>query len=157
MGSTVAANEDGLIFTTNDNDKNVEKFSNAGIASVYGAIKDTGQITLIGFPIAGTHYNAGFGHDIDISDSGEIVIASGNNLGKKAGSIQVHLFNMGEFDMYGKELTELEVGTCDWFGAGPSVTIAARQLRMAVGYECIMSNGISRSTVRVFDFFAVEE
>ncbi|KAI2507545.1 hypothetical protein MHU86_6838 [Fragilaria crotonensis] len=156
MGSTVAANEDGLIFTTNDNDKNVEKFSNAGIASVYGAIEDTGQITLIGFPIAGTHYNAGFGHDLDISDSGEIVIASGNNIGKKAGSIQVHLFNMGQFEMYGKELTKLEVGTCDWFGAGPSVTIAARQLRMAVGYECIMSNGISRSTVRLFDFFAVE-
>lgn len=156
LGRTVVANEDGMILATNDRDKIVEEFSNSGIVSVYGIDIDSGLITLIGFPVAGTHYNAGFGHDLDLSYTGEIMIASGTNVGKKAGSIQVHTFNMKKFEMFGKELTELEVGTCEWFGAGPSVTIAARQLRMAAGYECIMANGISRSTVRVFDFFAVE-
>ena len=156
VGTTVATNAKGLIIVTNDRDKNVEKYSNAGVAMVYGVDLATSLVGMIGYPIPGTHYNAGFGYDIDVADSGEIIIASGTNNGKKAGSVRVFLFDGSEYLSYGQELMELELGSCEWFGSGPSVTVAARQLRMAVGYECIMSNGISQSAVRVFDIFAVE-
>jgi hypothetical protein len=47
-----------------------------------------------------------------------------------------------------------EIGTCQWLGKGPSVTIAARQLRIAVGYECVMSHGFSRAEIQVYDLLA---
>ena len=156
LGTTVATNADGLIVVTNDQDAKLEQHTNSGIAAVYGIDPVASEVNTIGFPIFGTHTNAGFGHDIDVANSGEVVIASGRNIGRKAGSARVFLLDMSEYQPFGQELMELEVGTCTWYGAGPSVTVAARQLRMAIGYECIMVNGVSRSVVRVFDYFAVE-
>ena len=79
---------------------------------------------------------------------------SGRNSGQKAGSARVLLLDMSEYQPFGQERSmELEVGTCTWYGAGPSVTGAARQLRVAIGYKGIMVNGVTRSAARVFDYF----
>ena len=46
------------------------------------------------------------------------------------------------------------MGTCTWYGAGPSVTGAARRLLVAIGYKGrIMVNGVTRSAASVFDYF----
>ena len=157
LGTTVVTNRDGMVVITNDKDKQVEKYSNAGVTEVWAVDADYYDVNIIGFPLPGTHENARFGRDLDITDSGEIIIASGDNNSENAGSVRVFLFEMGRYNVFGHELMGPKIGNCQWLGKGPSVTVAAEQYRMAIGYECILSNGVSRAEVQVFDYFAVND
>lgn len=157
LGTTVVTNRDGMVVITNDRDQQIEKYPNAGVTEVWAVDSDYYDVNIIGFPLPGTHANARFGLDLDMTDSGEIIIASGENNSENAGSVRVFLFGTGNYNVFGHELMGPKLGTCQWLGSGPSVTIAAEQNRMAIGYECILSNGVSRAEVQVFDYFAVND
>jgi hypothetical protein len=159
MGSVVATSKDAFVVATNNDDNsNPDGLENAGLVQVFG-LEDTGGILgTVGFPISGTKSNERFGHDIDISGSGEIIVASSENIGRDAGAVRVFSFYQGKYQMVGGENIGSRIGTCQSLGKGPSVAVAAKTLQFAVGYECLESDGgnRSRAEIHIFDYFSVD-
>jgi hypothetical protein len=150
MGKSLASNKDGTVIITNNYDGSIEDFPGAGLIHIWA--EDENFINTVGFPISGTSNDYGLGFDVDISGDGALLLASGENNLVHAGSVLVFSFGIGEYVVFGKEMMGPPLGTCKWFGKGPSVSIAADTLRLAIGYECVMENGISKSEVRIFDY-----
>jgi hypothetical protein len=138
-------------------DKAEEMYPDAGVVAVYGVQRPCNDVNIVGFPISGTHEAARFGHSVDLDDSGELLIASGENRDGQAGSVRAFAYEGGKYLVVGSELVGVELGGTPWYGKGPSVAVAAKQQRVAVGYESILSNGLTRSEVRIYDYFTVTD
>jgi hypothetical protein len=157
LGTHVAIDRLGALVVTGGSDAVIEEYPDAGVVEVHGVDCSYGDITPVGVPVSGTHEGARFGYDADLNDSGLIFIASGENVGIHAGSVRIFFLNQGVFESEGNELFGPVLGATEWLGNGPSVAIASSQLRIAVGYESILSNGVSVSEVRIYDYFAVTD
>lgn len=131
----------------------------AGTISIHvrSRISYEGVQVLTQFP--GTREGAKLGYDAFVSASADIAIVSGENNGGNAGSVAV-FENDGLTNYYleGHELFGPQLGENEWVGAGPSLGVAATTTkRVAIGYESILSNGVSHSCVRIYDLYGVTD
>jgi hypothetical protein len=150
MGKNLASNYDGSIIITNNYDGSIEELPGAGLIQIWA--EEENYINMVGFPLSGKSSNFALGYDVAISGDGSLLLASGENNLVHAGSVLAFSFSIGNYEPFGKEIMGPPLGTCQWFGKGPSVAIASDTLRIAIGYECVMTDDeISKSEVRIFD------
>ena len=156
LGTHVAISGHGFVIASGSTKSSLEEYPEAGLMEIWSADpRCLENVSWPGYPISGTDEGVMFGHDIDVDENGKLSIASGQNNNGNAGYVRIYEFQGGAFEVYGPEIMGPELGTCEWLGKGPSVTIAAKRERIAIGYECVMSNGLSRAEVRVFDYYTV--
>lgn len=161
LGRHVSLSSDGKYLISGLNSNYIERdvANAAGTVSIHadnrrGSFENVQLLTQ--FP--GTHEGAKLGYDAFVSTSADIAIASGENNGGNAGSVAVFENNRAsQFYLEGHELFGPQLGDNEWVGGGPSVGVAATAKRVAIGYESILSNGVSHSCVRIYDFYGVSD
>jgi hypothetical protein len=111
LGTQVSIARLGELVVTGGRDTGLEEYFEAGVVEVYGVDCSYADVSPIGVPISGTHEGARFGYDADMNDNGRIFIASGQNVGSRAGSVRVFFHGQKDvFEIEGNELFGPELG-----------------------------------------------
>jgi hypothetical protein len=158
----------GRYMTSGGHDHDIEKSPNAGVLQTWGfpsidffnGIGGILDVFLMGEPISGSYEEAHIGVDLDMDCSGGgafTVIASLENQNGRAGSAHVAGIYPYNRKRDNTEFLGPELGDTAWFGQGPSVVMAGHQYRIAVGYESILSNGVSQPKVRIYNDVAASD
>jgi hypothetical protein len=153
LGSRVATSADGKISASSARDNpDMELHSDFGIvyAHFYDAVSEI--VDYMAYPLSGTRKNAGFGYDVDLSNFGDVLLVSEQNTQFSAGIVRVYrndVIFIQEGEVVGPSL-----GLCESLGKGPSVSLASvEKATLAIGYECLLSNGLSTSEIRLYDYY----
>jgi hypothetical protein len=150
--------ESGHFAVTSMKTSNDELFKNAGVTLVCFYQEERQMIEILGFPISGTHENAGLGYDVDLNSYAGVFVASELNDGTTAGSVQVFSSNLGYFVVKGMAIPGVPLGSCRSIGEGTSVSLASSKgTRLAIGYECALVEGQTKSLIHIYDFFGTDE
>jgi hypothetical protein len=156
IGEALALEGSGAFVATGGSDDSAELYQNAGVLELWTFNVDFLDASYVSNPISGSYEDARFGYDMDLALQGEVMVVSGENFGFRTGSVRVFVDNgAGGYVQWGTEIFGPFLGDGEWLGRGPSVAIAAQRKRIVAGYESIVSDdGVSRSEVRVYDYFA---
>jgi hypothetical protein len=158
LGSILEVDESGRFAVTREKTSHDELFKNAGVILVCFYQVERQMKGILGFPFSGTHVNAGLGCDVDMDSDASVLVASEQNNGKSAGSVQVFTSSFGYFVAEGKAIPGVLLGSCGTVGKGTSVSLATSGgLRLAVGYECALIDGQTKSLVHIYEIYGTDE
>jgi hypothetical protein len=158
LGSVLEVDKSGNFAVTSMKTSYNELFDNAGVTLVCFYQEERQMIEILGFPISGTHVNAGLGYDVDLNSDATVFVASELNDETSTGSVQVFASNFGYFVVEGKAIPGIPLGACGSVGRGTSVSLASSKgTRLAIGYECALVHGQTKSLVHTYDVYGIDE
>jgi hypothetical protein len=158
IGTILEVDETGDFAVTTMDKSLDELFPNAGTVSVYFFQKERSMIETLGIPISGPRQNAKFGRDVDITSKAGVLVVSEQNNREHAGDVQVYYSKFGYFEFDGMAIPGPPKGSCEPVAQGPSVSLASvTGRRLAIGYECILVHGLTKSAVHIYDIYRTDE
>jgi hypothetical protein len=159
LGSVLNVDESGIFAVTSMKTSRDELFENAGVTLVCFYEKNRQVIEIVGYPISGTHKNAGLGYDVDMEAKAAVFVTSEQNNDQSAGSVQLFISKFGYFESEGEAIQGPSLGSCDSIlGHGTSISLASvTALRLAIGYQCVLLDGMTKSVVHIYDYYAGDE
>lgn len=155
LGTQVAMGCESTHFATGDHHGALETYANAGQLKIWVLEYSAFIPNLVVDPISGSYEGAHFGHGLKLDctpiNLQFVAIASSENRYGRAGSTRLEVINPLQ-QHQGTEFFRPQLGDAQWLGKGPSVAISGYNNRVAIGYESVMHDDVSRSEVRIYHY-----